>query len=257
MLFAADIGNSCIDIGLFDEAGNLKMKSKISSVDTKTVDEYTVVISGLLAANGFSPEVITDGIISSVVPGLTAVIKSSVKKLADISFVDVGPGIKNGLKIRIDVQTQLGADIVANAVAATAKYRTPVIIVDVGTVTTLTAVDADGVLEGVIIAPGLKVSLDAMADAASGLNGVSLSRPKRFIGKNTAESVCSGVMYGHAFMIEGFVSEIRHMQGYADARIVMTGGFAEAVRSLCPSAMTYEPDLVLNGLFLIYRKNLK
>ena len=174
MLFAADIGNSCIDIGLFDEAGNLKMKSKISSVGSRTVDEYTVVISGLLAANGFLPDAITDGIVSSVVPGLTAVIKSAVKKLSDISFVEVGPGTKNGLKIRIDVQTQLGADIVANAVAATSEYRTPVIIIDVGTVTTITAVDADGVLEGVIISPGLKVSLDAMADAASGLNDVSL-----------------------------------------------------------------------------------
>ena len=190
MLFAADIGNSCIDIGLFDEAGNLKMKSKISSVGSRTVDEYTVVISGLLAANGFLPDAITDGIVSSVVPGLTAVIKSAVKKLSDISFVEVGPGTKNGLKIRIDVQTQLGADIVANAVAATSEYRTPVIIIDVGTVTTITAVDADGVLEGVIISPGLKVSLDAMADAASGLNDVSLLKPKRFIGKNTAESVC-------------------------------------------------------------------
>ena len=86
MLFAADIGNSCIDIGLFDEAGNLKMKSKISSVGSRTVDEYTVVISGLLAANGFLPDAITDGIVSSVVPGLTAVIKSAVKKLSDISF---------------------------------------------------------------------------------------------------------------------------------------------------------------------------
>ena len=89
MLFAADIGNSCIDIGLFDEAGNLKMKSKISSVGSRTVDEYTVVISGLLAANGFLPDAITDGIVSSVVPGLTAVIKSAVKKLSDISFVEL------------------------------------------------------------------------------------------------------------------------------------------------------------------------
>lgn len=257
MLFAADIGNSCIDIGLFDEAGNLKMKSKISSVGSRTVDEYTVVISGLLAANGILPDAITDGIVSSVVPGLTAVIKSAVKKLSDISFVEVGPGTKNGLKIRIDVQTQLGADIVANAVAATSEYRTPVIIIDVGTVTTITAVDADGVLEGVIISPGLKVSLDAMADAASGLNDVSLLKPKRFIGKNTAESVCSGVMHGHVFMIEGFVSEIRRMQGYANARAVMTGGLAETVRSLCTSRIDYDPDLVLKGLFLIHRKNQK
>ena len=257
MLFAADIGNSCIDIGLFDEAGNLKMKSKISSVGSRTVDEYTVVISGLLAANGFLPDAITDGIVSSVVPGLTAVIKSAVTKLSDISFVEVGPGTKNGLKIRIDVQTQLGADIVANAVAATSEYRTPVIIIDVGTVTTITAVDADGVLEGVIISPGLKVSLDAMADAASGLNDVSLLKPKRFIGKNTAESVCSGVMYGHVFMIEGFVSEIRRMQGYDNARAVMTGRLAETVRPLCTSRIDYDPDLVLKGLFLIHRKNQK
>ena len=226
MLFAADIGNSCIDIGLFDEAGNLKMKSKISSVGSRTVDKS--------AFQGWK-----------------------IKKLSDISFVEVGPGTKNGLKIRIDVQTQLGADIVANAVAATSEYRTPVIIIDVGTVTTITAVDADGVLEGVIISPGLKVSLDAMADAASGLNDVSLLKPKRFIGKNTAESVCSGVMYGHVFMIEGFVSEIRRMQGYANARAVMTGGLAETVRPLCTSRIDYDPNLVLKGLFLIHRKNQK
>ena len=254
MLFAADIGNSCIDIGLFDEAGNLKMKSKISSVGSRTVDEYTVVISGLLAAYGFLPDAITDGIVSSVVPGLTAVIKSAVKKLSDISFVEVGPGAKNGLKIRIDVQTQLGADIVANAVAATSEYRTPVIIIDVGTVTTITAVDADGVLEGVIISPGLKVSLDAMADAASGLNDVSLLKPKRFIGKNTAESLQSGVIWGYAGQVDGIVRRQKKELG-GKVRVIATGGLATFISPYSETIEEVDPLLTLNGLHMVYKRN--
>lgn len=257
MLLAADIGNTSIDFGIFDELGNLKMKSKISSVRSKTADEYAATLNGIFSVNGILPEEITGSILSSVVPSLTLAVESAVKKLTGIAPLEVGPGIRTGLNIKIDVQTQLGADIVANSVAAIAAYRYPVVIVDVGTATTLTVINGDGVLEGVIIAPGLRVALDALAESAAELTDVSLTPPKRFVGKNTRDSIVSGALYGHAFMIDGFVDRIRLMPGLADAAVIITGGLAETVLPLCSVKAEYEPDLTLNGLWLLYRKNKK
>lgn len=241
MLLAVDIGNTSIDFGIFDELGNLKMKSKISSVRSKTADEYAATLNGIFAVNGFSAKEITGSIVSSVVPSLTSAVKQAVRKLTGIAPLEVGPGIRTGLNIKIDVQTQLGADIVANSVAVVSAHRCPVIMIDVGTATTFTVIDGEGVLEGVIIAPGLRVSLDALAESAAELTDVSLSPPKRFVGKNTRDSVCSGALYGHAFMIDGFVERIRLTQGFAEAEVIITGGLAETVLPLCSVKAKYEP----------------
>ncbi len=257
MLFAADIGNTSIDIGLFDDDGKLKMNSKISSVKFKTSDEYAATINGILSAGGYLPDVITGSIISSVFPAITRAVKDAVKKLTGTIPLEVGPGIKTGLNIKIDVQAQLGADIVADSVFAVAKYKSPLVIIDVGTATTFTAINGSGVLEGVMIAPGIRVSLDALAEAAAWITDVSLVPPKHFVGKNTNDSVNSGVLYGHAFMIDGFVDKIRQMPGFEGATAIITGGLAQTVLPLCSVKPVYEPHLVLEGLSLIYRKNKK
>lgn len=257
MLFAADIGNTSIDIGVFDDAGKLLSKSKISTVKNKTPDEYSVTIKEILSANGYQADAITGSIISSVVPSVTRTIKEAVKKTTGTVPLEVGPGIKTGLNIKIDVQAQLGADIVAASVVAVAAHRAPVIVIDVGTATTFTAINCDGVLEGVMIAPGIRVALDALAESAAWLTDVSLTAPKHFIGKNTNDSMISGVLYGHAFMIDGFVGKLRRMQGFSEASVIITGGLAETVLPLCSVNAEYDPDLVLKGLAIIYRKNKK
>lgn len=255
MLFAADIGNTSIDIGILDDGGRLKMKSKIASDRSKTSDEYAATISGIFLSNGYTHDSISGAVISSVVPSVTRSVRDAVKKLFDIAPIEVGPGIKTGLNIKIDVQSQLGADIVANSVAATAFYKCPLIIADVGTATTFTAINGDGVLEGVIIAPGIRVSLDALAESAAWLTDVSLAPPKHFLGKNTNDSISSGVLYGHAFMIDGFIDKICRMPGFENPEILFTGGLAEAVLPLCTVKGDYDPSLGLKGLSIIYRKN--
>ena len=257
MLLAVDIGNSSIDLGVFDDHGTLTVKSKMSAVKSKCTDEYAVMLHGILSLHGIRANEITEGIISSVVPPLTRAVSSAVHELFGFVPIEVGPGIKTGLNIKIDSQAQLGADIVANAVAASARYPAPCVIVDVGTATTFTVIDQNGVLAGVIIAPGIRVSLDALSHHAAELPDVSIGLPKRFIAKNTNDSMNVGVIYGHAFMIDGFIARLGRELGAQTPSVVVTGGLAETVLPYCVSDMTYLPDLTLTGLRLIYQKNKK
>lgn len=257
MLFAVDIGNSSIDFGVFDEGGDLLVKSKMSAVGTKCTDEYAVIISGILRLHGIGAEKITKGILSSVVPPLTRTVSSAIKRLFGFVPIEVGPGIKTGLNIRIDSQAQLGADLVANSVAAISRFSPPLVIIDIGTATTFTAINREGVLEGVIIAPGVRMSLDALSSDASELPDVSISLPKRLIAKNTNDSMNVGVIYGHAFMIDGFIDKLGRELGEGTSAVVATGGLADTVLPFCSHRMEYVPDLTLSGLRLLYLKNQK
>ncbi len=255
MLLAVDIGNSSIGLGVFDSNGDLKTVGKLACEKNKTSDEYAVVLKGILSLNDISSEDISDCIVSSVVPPITTVIVNAVNKLFGIKAVIVGPGIKTGLNIRIDNQTQLGSDIVANSVAALEMYRAPVVVVDVGTATTFTVIDDKSVLQGVIIAQGLKMSLDALSAGASELPAVSITPPKRIIAKNSQEAMNVGVLYGHGFMIDGFIEKIRESLGVADVNIIITGGLAEVVMPFCNHKPLFVPNLTFLGLKSLYYKN--
>lgn len=257
MLIAVDIGNSSIDLGVFDDSGILIMKSKISAVKTKSADEYAVIINGILNLNQINAEKITGGIISSVVPPLTVTIASAVNKLFGIKPSEVGPGIKTGLKIKIDSQSQLGADIVSNSVAAISKFSSPVIVIDIGTATTFTVINKDETLEGVIIIPGIRLSLDALSTYTSELPDVSITKPKRIIAKNSQESMNAGVLFGHAFMIDGFIEKIKNELKTKEINIAATGGLADIVLPYCNSRIEYIPNLTLYGLRILYLKNNK
>ncbi len=257
MLLAVDIGNSSIDFGVFGEDGRLLAKSKLSTVKTKSTDEYAAILSGILPLNGVDPKKISAAILSSVVPLVTSAISRAVRKLCGVTPMEVGPGVKTGLKIKIDMQNQLGADIVANAVATVAAFPPPAVIVDIGTATTFTVIDKEGILDGVIIAPGLRVSMDALASSASELPDAPLVAPKKLIGKNTEDSMSAGVLYGHAFLIDGFLRRIAEELKAEKMSIVGTGGLAGLVLPLCFSPIVGREDLTLTGLRLLYLKNRK
>ena len=257
MLLAVDIGNARIGLGVFDEQGELKMQGKITAVKSKSSDEYAVLLHGILNLNGFKKEDITDCIIASVVPPLTVLIKESVRKLFGINSLEVASGIKTGLNIRIDNQTQLGADIVANSVAALEICKTPLVIVDIGTATTFTVIDENSVLQGVIITAGLKMALEALSAGASELPDVSLSEPKRIIAKNSKEAMNVGALYGHGFMIDGFLDKIKVELGVEAMNVVVTGGLAPLVLPYCENEMEHHPNLTFQGLRSIYLKNKK
>lgn len=255
MLLAVDIGNSSIGFGLFDGDGNLRNKWKVSALPARTADEYAVLVSGLLQLHGISPRDVTDCILSSVVSTLTRDLRSALRMLFGVRVPEVGPGIKTGLNIRIESQAELGADLVANAVASLAQFAPPIVIVDIGTATTFTVLNKEGVLEGAVIAPGLRMSMDALSSGASELPDASLVPPKRLIGKNSRESMNIGVLYGQAFLIDGFLDRFRRTLNAESLCAVATGGLAETVLPFCKQPMTHCPDLTLQGLYHLWKKN--
>lgn len=256
MLLAVDIGNSSIDLGVFAQDGSLVMKSKISTDRAKSADEYAVLLQGIFLLKGVDMKNITGSILSSVVPPITIAVASAINSLFGIKALEVGPGIKTGLNIKIDSQTELGADIVANAVSALGTEAGPMLIIDFGTATTLTVIDDKNTLIGVIIAPGVRVSLDALSMQASELPDVSIARPRRLIGKNSRESMNSGVLNGHALMIDGFFGKISAELKTDNLKVIATGGLADTILPLCETSIQYVPDLTLEGLKLLYHKNI-
>lgn len=256
MLLAIDIGNSSIDVGIFDGEA-LLLKTKFATVQKKCVDEYALTLNGILALNGIRTDNIGHAVISSVVPPLTKTISAAVGKLTGIQPLEIGPGVKTGLRIRIDIQNQLGSDIVANAVAALSSHNGPIVIADVGSATTFTIITRDGVLDGVIIAPGIRMSLDALASYTSALPDISIETPKRIIAKNTNESMNVGVLYGHTFMIDGFIRKICEELHEERVCAILTGGLSEVILPYCKTEFIHDEELILRGLCKIYQKNRK
>lgn len=257
MLFAADIGNSSIAFGVFDSGGRLMLKSKVEAAKARSADEYAVLFRDILNLYRFDPAAITDGIVCSVVSPLTATVCGALERLTGVIPAEVGPGVRTGLNIRIDLQAQLGADIVANAVAGTALADPPLVVVDFGTATTFTVINRQGVLEGVVICPGVRVSLDALARSGAELPDVSVAPPRRLIGKNTQDSMRAGVLYGHAAMTDGLIDRMRESLGEERLTVTATGEFADAVLPYCRAQIGYRRDLTLEGLRLIWLKNRK
>ena len=166
----------------------------------------------------------------------------------------VGPGLKTGLNIRVDVPGQVGSDRIVAAVAALAEYKPPLILMDLGTATTIEVVDADSSYVGGVIFPGVKLSLDALTSRAAQLPGISLDQPKKVIGKNTVDCMRSGMMYGTAAMIDGVVERMEEELGF-HATLIATGGMAQFITPLCKREIVLEKDLLLKGLNIIYKKN--
>lgn len=261
MLLAFDIGNSGISLGVFEHGGEsvtIHMQARISSDPIRSCDEYILLIRNLLELHNIPQQWIDCAAVASVVPELTATISDAASYFTGCAPLIIGPGVRTGLNIRIDQQTQLGADIVANSVAALSLVSAPAVIVDFGTATTLIAIDSHSSLAGVIISAGLRTSLDALADKASLLVGSDLSRPEHLIGKNTHDSVNSGVLNGHIFMIDGFIRELRQQlceDSTEKLSLVATGGLAEYVIPHCRNKFHHVPALTLQGVAEIFFRN--
>ena len=168
----------------------------------------------------------------------------------------VGPGLKTGLNIHVDVPSQVGSDRIVIAVAALAEYKAPLLLMDLGTATTIEAVEPDNVYMGGVIIPGVRVSLDALTSRAAQLPGISLDQPKQVIGKNTVDCMRSGMMYGTAAMIDGLVERMEEELGHR-CTLIATGGLAQFITPLCRREIILEKDLLLKGLNIIYKKNKK
>jgi type III pantothenate kinase len=255
MLLAIDIGNTNIVIGCIQD-DQIVFKARIATDRTRTSDQYGVEIKNMIEALGSKISDISDCIISSVVPPVFNSVRTGVIKIIGKQPMVVGPGLKTGLNIHVDVPSQVGSDRIVIAVAALAEYQAPLILIDMGTATTIEVVEPENRYLGGVIFPGVKVSLDALTSRAAQLPGISLDQPKQVIGKNTVDCMRSGTMYGNAAMIDGLVERMEEELGHKST-IIATGGLARFITPLCKRDIIVEKDLLLKGLNLLYKKNKK
>ena len=255
MILAVDIGNSNIVIGGM-EGQEILFEARLRTDATKTSDEYCIDLKMILEVYEASPKAIEGAIISSVVPQVLNSIKTAIMKLIHKEPLVVGPGLKTGLNIKIDNPAQTGADLVVGCVAALREHKPPMIVIDMGTATTMIALDETGAFIGGCIAPGVKISMDALTGRTALLPGLQLDQPKKAIGRNTIDCMRSGIMMGSACMLDGMVQRMEEELG-AKATVVVTGGIARFVTPMCRTPMIYDKDLLLKGLATLYRENVK
>lgn len=253
MTLAVDIGNSNIVIGCF-ESEIILFIERLSTDQQCTALEYVISFKNILELNGIDVNTIDGCIISSVVPSVTETVKTALERLTHTHVMIVGPGIKTGLKIMLDNPVQLGSDRVADAVAAVNLYEPPLIIIDMGTATTVSVIDKDKNYLGGMIIPGLRVSLDSLTMRTSQLPKIGIEPPKRVIGANTVECMKSGIIYYSAAGIDGVVERIEESL-QSRCTVVSTGGLANKIIPHCKRRIIIDEELLLKGLMIIYSKN--
>ena len=253
MVLAIDIGNSSIALGGFID-DELRFVARISTDVTKTDDEYAASMLSALSLYGIERTNITGAVISSVVPVLSSVFKRAVSFLYGIEPLMVGPGIKTGINIRCDDPSSVGSDLICATVAAHHIYSSPALVIDMGTATKMILVDKKGAFSGVSILPGVQMGLRALSDDTAQLPQVSLDAPSSVIGKNTADAMRSGLIFGNAAMIDGMIDRVYKEMG-AELPVYATGGLAETVIKHCSHTMVLDESLVLKGLNILYKKN--
>ncbi|MGM9993559.1 MAG: type III pantothenate kinase [Candidatus Avigastranaerophilus sp.] len=253
MLLAIDIGNTNITLGVFD--GNKIVKSwRLSTNMTRTEDEYGIFIKNLLSATDLSKPV-NEAVISSVVVQLTEKIKTAIEKYLNINSLIVSHKVKTGITLKTNNPSQVGADRIANAAAAAKLYKTPVIVVDFGTATSFDIVNNKNEFIGGIITAGMKIQADALSSKTSKLPKLNIEECDYVIGKSTIEAMLSGIVRGHAAMIDGLIAECeKELQ--MKATIVATGGYSSVIgKYLKRSFDDINPDLTLIGEKIIYDLN--
>ncbi len=253
MITVFDVGNTNTVIGVY-EKDKLLTHWRIRTDSQKTSDEYGIMMSSLFGYEGLSLRSVSGVVISSVVPTLMMELDAMSQRYFGCQPLVVGPGVKNGLAIKYDNPREVGADRVVNAVAAFSKYGGPLIIVDFGTATTFCVVSTAGEYLGGAIAPGIKISTEALVNRASKLPRVELSVPKSVIGKNTVMSMQVGIMYGFVGQVEGIISRMkREINGHP--KVIATGGLALLIAGETDQIDIIDEFLTLEGLRMIYELN--
>ena len=256
MLLVFDVGNTNMVLGVY-EGTELKKHWRINTDKEKTSDEYGILISNLFQYDKVDMNSITDVIISSVVPNVMHSLENFCIKYCNKKPLIVGPGIKTGLNIKYDNPKQVGADRIVNAVAAIEKYKSPMIIIDFGTATTFCAISEKGDYLGGTIAPGIKISSEALFQRASKLPRVELAKPGTAICKNTVSAMQSGIIYGYVGLVDKIISMMKSELGGDDIKVIATGGLSVLIASETDSIDYVDKLLTLEGLRLIYDKNIE
>lgn len=255
MILAIDIGNTNIVLGGFMD-NELKFVARIATNASKTKDEYATKIKSILALNEIDKAEVKGAVISSVVPPLTSVMRDAVSMVYSVESVLVGPGMKTGINIHCDDPSTVGADLICACVAANSIYGNPSLVIDMGTATKMMLIDKTGTFVGVSIIPGVNIALKALASGTAQLPQISLEAPPSVIGKNTADCMRSGAVFGNASMIDGMIDRFCD-ETNCDLKLIATGGLAKTIIKHCKHEIILDDDLVLKGLLILYNKNKK
>ncbi len=254
MILAIDIGNTNIVLGCIENK-KILFTERLSTVQSRTSLEYAISFKTVMELHDIPADSVTGAIIDSVVPPLTSLVTDALKKIVGCDAMIVGPGIRTGLNILMDNPAQVGADLIVGAVAGITDYACPLILIDMGTATTISVIDDKKNYIGGMILPGLQVSLDSLTSRTSKLPRIGLDPPKRLIGRNTIDCMKSGILYGNASTIDGMIDRIQEEIGMS-CTVVATGGLAGRIIELCRHEIILDDELLLKGLWYIYEKNL-
>lgn len=253
MILTIDIGNSNIVFGCV-EGEEILFQGRVNTDRLKTSDQYCIDLKTLLEIYETPLEQIEGTIISSVVPQVLNSMQAAVRKLTGRNALVVGPGLKTGLNILLENPAQMGASLVVADVAALREHKPPLILIDMGTATTISVLDENGAHLGGCVCPGVRLSMDALTKNTSLLPGIQLDQPKKAIGRNTADAMRSGIMLGTAAMLDGMIDRFEEELGYK-CTVVATGGIGRFIVPLCRHEMIYDRDLLIKGLAALYREN--
>lgn len=253
MILTVDIGNTTTTIGLFTPQGELQFRGSLKTDKNKTQDQIAIDLLDMFQLYRADMAQVTGAVVSSVVPPMTAAMAGAIGQLRGVKPMIVGPGVKTGMNILSDVPNQLGSDIVASSVAALRKYPQPIIVIDMGTATTLSYL-GESTYKGCVIFPGVRIAVEALSGRAAELPHISIEEPPSIFGRSTIDAMRSGILYGNAGMIDSMIQRMEEAAGPA-ATVVMTGSYASLIQKHCRREILIDENLLLDGLYYLYQKN--
>mgnify|MGYP002619142985 FL=1 len=255
MILTIDVGNTNVVLGCVED-GVVVSRSRLATNTSDLPNDYAMKMRQSFAFDSIDYHEFEGAILSSVVPQVNRAIRSAVRKLTGLECIIVGAGIKTGVNVKIDDPGTLAGDLITGTVGALSMYKPPIIIVDMGTATTIVAVDKDGAYIGGAIVPGVNLSFEALSQGTSLLPNISIEAPRKCIATNTVDSMKSGAVFGTAAMIDGMIERMEEELGQS-ATVVATGGLSGGIIPYCKHKIKHEPDLLLKGLAILYQKNAK
>lgn len=255
MILTIDVGNTNVVMGCV-ENGEVKSVCRLATNTNDLSNDYAMKMRQNFEFNGIDCRGFSGAILSSVVPQLNRAIKTAVKTITGLDCMVVGSGLKTGVNVKIDDPGTLAGDLITGAVGALSIYKPPIIVVDMGTATTIVALDKEGAYLGGAIIPGVKLSYSALSSGTSLLPNIAIEAPKKCIGSNTVDSMKSGAVFGAAALVDGMIDRMEAELG-EPVTVVATGGLAGTVVPYCRREIHYEPALLLKGLEILYEKNAK
>ena len=255
MILTIDVGNTNVVLGCVED-GVVVSRSRLATNTSDLPNDYAMKMRQSFAFDSIDYHEFEGAILSSVVPQVNRAIRSAVRKLTGLECIIVGAGIKTGVNVKIDDPGTLAGDLITGTVGALSMYKPPIIIVDMGTATTIVAVDKDGAYIGGAIVPGVNLSFEALSQGTSLLPNISIEAPRKCIATNTVDSMKSGAVFGTAAMIDGMIERMEAELGQP-ATVIATGGLSGGIIPYCKHEIKHEPDLLLKGLAILYHKNAK